>query len=377
MIFNKIKKAFTLIEIMVWIIIVSIVLIWWFQALISITVWKAKLMQEINIQKESFYFTEKFFEMIKKWWIIDYEEYFNRRVIWNTTTMSWHYDILSWFWNFWSWWVVGTDNFWDWFYYCRSWNWEANKMTWSWCFDNDLNNYNADVIWKEQRYWEYSFQFIDYNSNYDDDLWDENWNWKIIWDDDDEYLWIWPDAFSWWVDMKELYLISWNKEERTIFRWNVMKDPNAPDSTSCSVNNTISWSWCLWTIEYIKLRWKDRWMDHSLSDADNTQSDWVIDTWLVDPNFTWWKVQVAWTWTLNWVSLFPDSINVAEFKIYGYPNNDISYNWKNNNVDSNVSPYIILKMKIKPSWLSRRKIKWASKDLDFSMTINLTDIYSN
>ncbi len=377
MIFNKIKKAFTLIEIMVWIIIVSIVLIWWFQALISITVWKAKLMQEINIQKESFYFTEKFFEMIKKWWIIDYEEYFNRRVIWDTTTMSWHYDILSWFWNFWSWWVVGTDNFWDWFYYCRSWNWEANKMTWSWCFDNDLNNYSADVLWKQQRYWEYSFQFIDYNSNYDDDLWDEDGNSYIIWDDDDEYLWIWPGAFSWWVDMKELYLISWNKEERTIFRWNVMKDPSAPVSSSCNVNNTVTWTWCLWTIEYIKLIWKDRWMDHSLSNADSTQSDWVIDTWLINPNFTWWKVQVAWTWSLNWVSLFPDSINVAEFKIYAYPNNDISYNWKNDDVLSNVSPYIILKMKIKPSWISRRKVKSEWKDLDFSMTINLTDIYSN
>jgi hypothetical protein len=162
-----------------------------------------------------------------------------------------------------------------------------------------------------------------------------------------------------------------------LFRWNVKKDPYAPASSSCNVNNIVTWTWCLWTIEYIKLKWKDRWMDHSLSNTDSTQSDWVIDTWIIDQDFTWWNIQVAWTWALNWVKLFPDSINVSEFKIYAYPNNDIWYNWKNDNVWNNVSPYIILKIKLKPSWLSRRKIKWEWKELKFSMTINLTGIYSN
>jgi len=369
------KNGFTLIEIMVWILIVWIVLIWWFQALISITIWKTRLMADTDIQKESFYFIEKFFEMVKKWWTIDYEEYFNRRVIWNTTTLSWHYDIKTGFWNFWSWGIVWTDTFWDLYYYCRSWNW--TQITWTWCYASDLNNYNDDVLWKQQRYWEYSFQFIDYNSNYDDDLWDENWDWKIIWDDDDEYLWVWPNAFENWVNIKELYLISWNKKERTFFRWSVSKDPFAPDTSTCDVNNTVSWSWCLGTIEYVKLIWKDRWMDHSISLADDTQYDWVIDTWIIDPNFTWWDEYVAWTWSINWVKLFPETINVSEFKVLAFPNNDIEHNWKNDNEWENVSPYVILKMQIKPSWLARRKLKSNWKVLDFSMTINLSNIYSN
>ena len=45
---------------------------------------------------------------------------------------------------------------------------------------------NVDYEWQPQRYWEYSFQFLDYNSNYDDDKWDENWDWSIKRDDDDE-----------------------------------------------------------------------------------------------------------------------------------------------------------------------------------------------
>jgi hypothetical protein len=39
-----------------------------------------------------------------------------------------------------------------------------------------------------QRYGQYSFQFIDYNSNYDADGGDENGDGEIVGDDDDEYL---------------------------------------------------------------------------------------------------------------------------------------------------------------------------------------------
>ncbi len=371
--FKKQNKAFTLIEIMVWIIIVSIVLIWWFKALISITIWKSKLIQETDIQKESFYFTEKLFEMIKKWGTLDYEEYFNRRIIWNTTYSSWHFLQDSWFGNFWRNWTIWTNTFWEWFYYCRSDDW--TPMTWTGCFTK-FNSWIIDYTWEQQRFWEYSFQFRDYNSNYDDDLWDEDGDWNVIWDDDDEYLWVWPDAFNSWTDITELYLISWNKKERLYFRWNVIKDPDAPDSCTFDWNNSITWSGCLWNIEYLRLEWKDRWMNHNLSNIDNTQSDWVIDTWIINTDFTSWIEQVAWTWTVNWVPLFPDSINVSEFKIYAYPNKNIEYDWKNDSIWWNISPYLILKMKLKPSWRSRKQVWWAWKELDFSMTISLSDIYS-
>ncbi len=369
----KNNKAFTLIEIMIWIIIVSIILIWWFQALVSITIWKSKLIQETDIQKSSFYFTEKLFEMIKKWWTLDYEEYFNRKIIWETTS-SWHFSNPSWFGNFWKDWIIWTNTFWEWFYYCRSNVWE--QMTWTWCFTK-FNSGSIDYLSNnyQQRFWQYSFQFRDYNSNYDDDLWDEDGDWNVIWDDDDEYLWVWPDAFPNWENIKELYLISWDKKRRTYFRWNVKPDPTLWTNAVCNIN-TATWTWCLWNIEFLRLDWKDRGMDHDVSSIDSTQWDWVIDTWIIDPEFTSWIEQVAWTWTVNWVSLFPDNINVANFEIYAYPNKNIEYDWKNTDVWQNISPYVIIKLKLKPSWKSRIQVWWASKELDLSMTVNLTDIYS-
>jgi hypothetical protein len=375
----KISKAFTLIEIMVWVLIVSIVMIGWFQALSAVSIWKVRLIQQTDIQKESLYFTQKIFEMVKKWWTIDYEEYFNRKVIWNTTYSSWHFDVESWFWNFWSGWIVWNwFGYWDNFYYCLSWNSISDKMTGTGCFENSWNNYNSDFTWKQQRYGQYSLQFIDYNSNYDNDgtiLWDEDWDWDFIWDDDDEYLWDGPEVFNAWDDLKELYLISWNKKERTLFRWNVKLDPDAPWTATCDTTGYTTWSWCIWTIEYLKLDWEDWWMEHSLVWPDNTRFDWVIDTWLIDSDFkNGWVV--AWSWIVERVRLFPETINVSEFKVYAYPNKDIRLSWKNADDSVNISPYVVLKFKLKPSWISRKRIQWWWKELDFSMTINLSDIYS-
>jgi len=365
--------AFTLIEIMVWILIVSIVMIWWFQALSAVTIWKVRLIQKTDIQKESFYFTQKLFEMIKKWWTIDYEEYFNRKVIWNTIFSSWHFDKLSWFWNYWTWWTILTNTYGWGFYYCTSWNW-VQMWTW-WCYNNSLNNSLFDFTWHQQRYWQYSLQFVDYNSNFNDDGWDENSDWKIRGDDDDEYIWDWPTTFTGWLDLTELYLLSWDKKIRTIFRWNVEKDSDSPSSVWCSLNNLneVTWSGCLWTIEYLKLEWKDWWINHNKNGP--TAYDWLIDTWIINSEFDWWW-DIAWENDINWVPLFPKTINVSEFKVYAYPNKNIWFAWNNNDTSVNISPYIVLKFKLKPSWISRKKIHWAWQELDFSMTINLSDIYS-
>lgn len=139
------KLWFTLVEIMLGILIVSIVIIWWFQAFSSVMIWKSRLIQETDIQKESFYFTQRLFEMIKMWWTIDFEEYFNRKVIWNTTFSSWHFLEPSWFWNFGSWWSVWNSTFWDWFYYCRSWSSDTENMWTGWCYDNEYKDRKSVV----------------------------------------------------------------------------------------------------------------------------------------------------------------------------------------------------------------------------------------
>lgn len=371
------KKWFTLVEIMIWILITSTIIIIWFQALTTVTVWKIKLIESTNIEKETFLFTQKLFEEIKAGWLIDYEEYFNRKVVGNTSYASWHYNLETWFWNFWNWGNVWSTSYWDGFYYCRS--WDLNQM-WTWgCVEADYHSWSTSYAWESQRYGQYSFQFIDYNSNADWDLWDEDWDTKIIWDDDDEYLWEWPIVFTWWTDIKELYLISWDKTKRTIFRWTVWDDLNKPSSSNCNTTDwkTFTWTWCLWTIEFLRLEWKDWWMDHTAWNSDSWEYDWVIDTWLINPDFTWWwNVVAGSTWTWYWLPLFPDTINVANFEVYAYPNKDIKHAWKDYSPETNLSPYVRLKLKLTPSWKVKKKIKWKIPEFEINTTISLTDIYS-
>ena len=377
---NKNFKAFTLIEILMWILIVSLVMIWWFEALTAVSFGKVKLIQQTQMEKQSFYFVEKFFEMIKKWWVIDYEEYFNRKIVWNTSFSGGHYKELTWFGNFWAGWSIWTTTYWGNFYYCISWNW---TWMWTWGCVNYFNTWslwlNEDYSLKPQRYWQYSYQFIDYNANFNGDSWDEDWDGKIIWDYDDEYIWIWPSVFSWGIALKELYLISWNKKERTLFRWNVIQDPSKDIPTWMqwckTFDGLIFTGSCLGNIQFLKLSWEDWWMNHNRSGFGTY--DWVIDTWIINKEFNNGDI-VAWSNANNyWVDLFPKDINVIDFKIFAYPNNDVALNWRNTTEDSNISPYIRIQFKLLPSWWSRKKMKWTINEIKYSTTINLTNIFSN
>ena len=373
---KKNKLWFTIIEILLAITIFSIIMIAWFQALSRVNIWKIKLYTETDIEKQAFYFSEKMFEMIKWAWNVDYEEYFNRKVVWNTSFSSWHFSLPTWFGNFgsgWDLWAAWT--YWDLFYYCRSWNW--NSMWSTWCYYNNFNTYWSNLIWKYQRFWEYYYQFIDYNSNQDRDLWNEDWISWILWDDDDEYLWVWPEVFTGWTDVKELYFISWDGKKRTFFRWNVKKDPNAPASFSgCTISptdRTATWSGCLWNIQFLKLDWKDWWFSHNKSGI--WLYDGLIDTWLYDENI-YWTWLLAWTWTMReqdskWVDIFPNYINVKDLKFFIYPNKDYTYSWWESLLENNISPYIRLTMTLTPSWKKKWWIKWKIPEIKFSTSIAL------
>jgi len=353
-------SAFTLVEIMMWVLIFSLVIIWGFKAYSWVLIWKIKLIEWTDIQKEDFYFSEKFFEEIKRWGTIDYEEYFNRKVV-GTSTQSGHYDTPTWFWNFWKWWNVGSTTYWNRFYYCRSGNGLANKIIGTWCVDNNILNSVDNQSTEPQQFWQYALQFIDYNSNYNADLGDEDGDWNIIWDDDDEYLWEWPEAFS-SSEVKEIYLISADRKNRTLFRWDTFPDEAKPTEMR-------------WTIKFLKLEWKDWWYNHSKSWT--WLYDWVVDTWIINKDFNGWTSTIAGSNTTNyWQPLFWDNINVTDVKFFAYPNKDLELAWKDASATTNIAPYIRIQMTLKPSYKARRWIKWKIPEIKINTTISLTDIYS-
>lgn len=377
------KNAFTLLEILIWITIFSIIITSWFYAFSAVWVWKIKLIWKTEIEKESYFFSEKLFEEIKKGWVIDYEEYFNRMVInsWNIWDeyWSWHYKHETGFWNYWSGWIIWTNSFWDYFYYCRSSD-TTSMWTW-WCYNTNFNTYWNSVIWKPQRFWQYSFQFVDYNSNINNDfwlIWDENADGNIVWDDDDENIWIWPEVITSSGKVQELYLISWDKKTRTFFRWAVYDDPNKPNTASwCDFSNQSSpeWDWCLWTIEFLKTNLKDWWVDHNKS--WQWLFDWTPETWIINPAFCWsWSI-IAGSNLVNYrVPLFPKTINVKNVSFYLYPSKDLNYAWKDSNTSTNFSPYLRIKYSLSPSREKRKWIKWKIPELNFSTSISLSDLFS-
>jgi hypothetical protein len=77
-----------------------------------------------------------------------------------------------------------------------------------------------------------------------------------------------------------------------------------------------------------------------------------------------------------WQPLFPDTINVSNFKVFPYPNWDIKLAWKSKDPSININPYLQISFEVLPSWKKRRQIKWAISPIKFVNTINLTDIFS-
>jgi len=376
---------FSLVEILVGIVIVSIVMVAAFQALTSVWIAKVKLIEKAEIEKQAYFISEKFFELIKKGGTIDYEEYWNR-YSYNTSYWSWHFLQSSGFWNFGRTGVPGTSTYGWRIYHCISNSW---NMWVDGCLADKNINYilatpNINRTNQPQRYTQYQRQFIDRNSDNDSDNGDEDGDGSIVWDDDDLFIWEWPNAFSWALNINkvwELYLINSTWDERTYFRWRVETATGSfvPTWAVCDYSNPRSpvGDACQWTIEILKLSWADRWYNHtSAPDWDSSEGDGVIDTWLIHEDFLSSAGDIiAWSNTQSyWQPIFPDSINIRDFEVYVYPNKDLRYSWKDNDPSILVSPYIQIKYTIEPSLKVQARIKWEKPTVDISTVIQLSSL---
>ena len=370
------QKWFSLIEILVGMLIVSFVILAWFSTLSAVGIAKIKLIEKTKIETEAYFATERFFELIKKWGIIDYEEYWNRYAYNSVDYENGHFQEKTGFWNFWAWGTIWSPSYGGGFYYCASDN--GLNMWTGWCL-SDFNIPTADYLWNPQRYGQYQLQFIDHNSDSDISA-DENGDGNIVWDSDDLYLGIWPEAFPEWEGVWELYLINTLGNERTFFRWIVRDDENAPIWEVCNYSNpqVPIWWWCIGTIQFLKLIWVDYGADRevSISVWDPTENDGIVDTWLIHPDFSNdGSSPVAWSEIEDyWQSIFSDSTHVSKAEFYLYPNKNIEYSWRDTERNLKISPYLQIKLTLLPSWKEKSKIKWEFPSVDISTTIQLLDI---
>ncbi|MCD5375385.1 prepilin-type N-terminal cleavage/methylation domain-containing protein, partial [Candidatus Gracilibacteria bacterium] len=236
---KNIQTGFSLIEVLLGMLIVSLIMVSGFQTLSDVGVAKIKLIERTKVEKEAYFATEKFFEMIKKGGTIDYEEYWNRYSH-DTTYSSGHFDITSGFGNFGD--NTNTENtsYGRNPYYCLS-GLGVSMGTGGCLATNNIRfgggGANEDKS-GPQRFGQYEQQFIDRNSDLDGDSGDEDTSNEtfrdFVGDDDDSFLGIGPEAFSGSSDLNkvgELYLINSEGNERTYFRWKVGVDPDSIGGT--------------------------------------------------------------------------------------------------------------------------------------------------
>lgn len=370
-------SGYTLIEILSGVIIVSIVTLSWFYGINAIGVWNIKLVEKTQLEQQAFYFSERFFEMVKQSWTLDYEEYFNRQNVGSSSYLSGHYDTITWFWN-------GATQM----IHCVSKS-GSPLAFWGGCI-SDFNIFwsdasgtlHQDYLGSQLLFWQYTEQFIDYNSDADGDRGDENSDGSIVGDDDDSFTGNGPDAFAAGDPVTEIYLINSQWNERTFFRWYVVEDPDKPSSAVCDFSDSQfpTGEWCLGTLQFLKLKWVDWGNDHNLAVIDGTQNDGIIDTWVYDAD-TYGLVadQVADIGTPNsedyWLPIFSDGVNVQSIQIYAYPNKDSSLSWADTSSEV-ISPYLRVSMNLLPSWKNKRKIRGDIPEVQINTTINLTQDYN-
>lgn len=363
---NRIKGAFTLIEML----IVSMIL--WFILTIILSMYfkmteiKADVVAKTKIVKD----TNELAEMINinmKNYTIDYEEYFNRRQVW----CNW----ADWKWegfkrNVWDdWYCKNFTHYWNWnslavdskqkhiLYYCSSiWTevpWSSTDCQWSaWeavTWSQYIYKIKADKAWCEktwlQSFWQYKLQFWDVK-------WNADWAWWCQWDDDDTDLWRWIDAILDNGDVKELYLISKDRKKRIFLRRKKVREEDF------DMDWSSSWTWeKLYKLQILKLRWFDIWSWHELWKKWVSVNDGKIDTRACDAK-EWFvcKWDGIWSWypwyflpkdeNDWWADLTSDDISISQLNFAIFPSKNYDYAWYES--DFQIAPYV--KMQLKTSF---------------------------
>ena len=309
-----------------------------------------KANREISARQSSIQQWYEFFERLNilvQDYRIDYEEYYNRQMVWCVWTTERWSEFTR---NVWTWWYcTNFTTYWNWnstnreekvenwdtpalntwyhdLYYCSSSTPIARQWKWSPVV------VKRDDCWKQwtiQSYGQYAAMFTDVR-------W---WLSNMVWDWDDEDVWyLLNDSIKAIQDadnIQELYLISQDWKNRLYFRRKLV-DTGA--------------NYTQYRIQMLRLKWFDAWRLHSLYTGSENwiENRWVydgaIDTWACDYSmwFVWrWAPISSWG-VYSWYNLPAD---VDDCWI------DMTY-WATNALAWNIS--------VSPTW--NPDLYWASTD---------------
>ncbi len=343
------KKLFTLLEILLVSVIFSTILVIIF-SLYSKMVEVKVYVQAKKYLIENSYFLMENLNVLMKNYTIDYEEYFNRRMVgcngvwWND--FSWDVGDKGYCRKFTSYGNIGDNdnfgNYWT-LYYCSSQTGDNEviikendlQTNFNWCWSGALSNWFSG-----QWFWEYKQQFRDYGDDIDEDG-------NITGDYDDIDLWKWPVAVAYNTWVQELYLISKDKRKRVFFRRKLVSSGDF--NNDWNIYPYEKW----YSIQILRLHWFDAGKDHSFNDTW-TAFDGLIDTWACD-GAEWFKCSWTSVWggyegynlpvdsEDGWVSITDRKITVSDWNIQIYPPKDPNYAWAETGYD--INPYIKIKLK--------------------------------
>lgn len=366
------KKWFTLIEMLLaitWFFIIMVVVISAYMKILDI---RDNIDAKQNLVQESYFILEKLNILLRDF-TIDYEEYFNRSMVWCDSAWA------DFSWDVWADWYCNLfTNYWNW----NNINWSAsNSFNLYYCSSKksqELPQYvftwweNWDRTWCAiswyQSFGEYSRQFRDMKKDTDTAQW-------VVNDEDDEDVWSWPEAIldSTWV--KELYLISQDGKQRMFFRRVLL--------ATWDWSNDLIISWDTekrYNIQVLKLKWFDAWNNH---DFDITNSSWVYD-WIVDTRACDYSLWFICNWSGIWatypwyklplnsedwrINMFPKNITIADRNLIIYPTKNPEYSWMG---WLQINPYFTISLKNKLYWEIWQRRIWDSIG-DFELNLQTT-----
>jgi hypothetical protein len=338
---------------------------------------------------------------------IDYEEYFNRSMVWCNLVQSWWIRTQgsSFVWNPQEWWAQTwhclsptwygnntafldsaayiDDNTQHRLYACSSDSsistayleppseerlvvWFASTPPYNACSENLFDEYVGGTefgVWVPfiQPYGEYRAQFIDVKADVDDKFW-------RAWDDDDTDLGKWPIAIQDANNAKELYLISKDKLKRILFRRALVSTNDWNNNGSIDAPNER-----LYSLQMLQLRAFDAGSQHNF---DAVTYSWVYDgktdTWACDAQawfichadafgvdngngITVWGIYDDYRLPLDendwWVNITTNDISITDWNMRISPVKDPDFaRWEAN---EQRNPFITLYLKTTIYWKNR------------------------